>query len=271
MESNQDNIPIFITIIGNTSVGKSYYFFSLGLALSKYPSLREYWEVTGISDGYKKQIKIWKREHIEDEKEHKIGATDLGKNIQLSFTIKNKRTLRKYQIFMADMAGEQIAKYLNNESIDDHITIANDIKMRIRLSSGILLMLDSNKLILNAEKKEKEIDACVELLTTGIFSTLNICLMKADYFEFVKQKLKEDSKINLLNTSQKQEEQQYAENVFSDEKLVKIPNYMKNHNISARYHWVSSIALCRDNQVKKLESVLSARVMMKTLQREKTE
>ena len=252
----EDNIPIFITLIGNTSVGKSYYLFSLGLALSKYPSLREYWAVTGISDGYKEQIKIWKQEH---QLEHQIGATNLGKNIQLSFTIKNKKTLRQYQIIMADMAGEEIIGYLNNESI--YTRIANDIKMRIRLSSGILLMADSENLY-----EDREINAWEELLTTGIFSTLDICLMKADRLPSVQNLLNPIPQENVIdnvflktlrfNLLDDKTLQQDAHNAFSHPKLTKLQNYMKNHAIQVRYHYISSTGLSSDGQLSKIKEPL---------------
>ena len=143
MENNSSShiTPIFITIIGSTSVGKSCFLFSLGLTISKYPTVDNSWCVDSIDPNYKQQIDLWKKQY---DASGILGATDLGENIQLSFVVKNTRTQRKYEIIIADMAGEEIVRYFNNEAA--YARIANDIKMRICLSSGILLMLEADKL-----------------------------------------------------------------------------------------------------------------------------
>ena len=167
---SSETTPIFVTIIGSTSVGKSCFLFSLGLTICKYPVINDTWCIHEVHPSYKSQIELWRKQY---EKSGVLGATDLGQNIQLSFVVKNTRTQQKYEIIIADMAGEEIVRYFNNE--EAYARIANDIKMRIRLSSGVLLMLEADKL-----DQQKEINAWEQLLTTGMFSSLDICIMKAD-------------------------------------------------------------------------------------------
>lgn len=242
-------IPIFITLIGSTSVGKSYYLFSLGLAISNYPTLNKNWIISKISDEYKKQIKIWKQQHQEDGL---VGATNLGENIQLSFTIENKKSKLKYEIILADMAGEEIVRYLNNEST--YTRIANDIKMRIKLSSGILLMFDANKF-----SNEKEIDAWEKLLETGIFSSIDICLMKADLLKSVKgifqsasKYAKEENELHPYLLYDKTLEDE-AEDFFLNGSS-KLANYMKNTDIDPRYHMISSLGVSQNNKTDEFAS-----------------
>lgn len=226
------SVPIFITLIGNSAVGKSYYLFALGLSLRKLYSFRnQTWIIEDLSDDYQNQLDIWLREHQQGEK---ISANDLGDNVQLSFTIKNKLLNRSYEVIFADMAGEDIIRYLKGESIFKRI--ANDIRMRVKLSSGIMLMVDSTKL-----DDDFEINAWLELLKTGLFNSLDVCLTKADVLEPVEQKLKQFEGVAHLTDDSSLEE--YAEEEFSSPKVKPILEYLREQSIDARFHYVSAIGL----------------------------
>jgi len=267
MPDKNSPVPIFITLIGNTAVGKSYYLLSLGLALKQYPkSLRDKWDIIGLSEVYKKQLKQWKRDHqgygtiqttnpdVNLQEYGVIGATNSGTNIQLSFDVENKKSNRRYRVILADMAGEDIVRYLNNEKIVRRL--ANDIKMRIRLSSGILLMMDSQPF--DDEQfsfDAKELDAWEELLKTELFNSFGICLMKADILEPVKEKLRpqqeemeRDPSGYALNPSLFDDKsmEEHAQNEFDKSKTKEISHLLNGQRIKPGFHYVSSTGVYKD-------------------------
>ena len=82
MQTN--SIALLISLVGAPSVGKTYFLFSLGRVLVRYPTFRQRWIVTEVSDAYHKQIDIWSGLQKELGK---LPSTELGTQLQLSFDL----------------------------------------------------------------------------------------------------------------------------------------------------------------------------------------
>ncbi len=264
-------IPILITLLGPSGVGKSYYLFSLGLALRRYlvnhPPLREQWQVQELGESYWEQLERWETQQNNQGTLEKTGREVVS---PFWFDIEQTESKHRYRVFLIEMATEEMVNGVFQPAAGPFTPWSYLRQLYSTSSANTLLMFDSKAIqesrFTDAERASlKQIEGFLQTRPPVKPAMVSVCLMKAEGLEEVHERLLSKRKEmeqslkksgdtllgDILDDTQYRQESvkgRFDNNAHTVEIVFLLKNYEEDR---LRYYSISSVGLQLDKEIDK--------------------